>query len=330
MQRFSGLEYLKIDIANQFGLDKEMWEERIDWVDTNINTLEAHMDYADNPILYIKAVQALRDTEAGIPTGFIMGLDSTASGLQIMALLSGCPITAANVNLTNTGKREDIYEKVSNVMNQLPNVNVDRGIIKKPLMTTFYGSMARPKQIFGEDTVELSAFYSTLMKELPGAFQLLGDIQSWWNPTALEHSWSLPDGHVVHAKVLAPVDKKIEVDELNHATFTFRTTANIPQEHGLSLAANIVHSVDAYIVREMVRRTHARGIQLATIHDCFYACPNDMDIIRLIYIQIMMEIAKLDLMQDILREITGNPTYVYTKVSNNLSNLISKSEYALS
>ena len=147
---------------------------------------------------------------------------------------------------------------------------------------------------------------------------------------ALEHKWSLPDGHVVHAKVLVPVDKKIEIDELDHATFTFRTTANQPLEFGLSLAANIIHSIDAFVVREMIRRCHDRGIQMATIHDCFYAHPNDMDIVRLIYICIMMELADSDIMQNILREISGNSTYKFTKVSTNLSEAIRESEYALS
>ena len=38
MQQMTGLEYLKIDIANQYGngLDKSSWEDRIDWVDSNL------------------------------------------------------------------------------------------------------------------------------------------------------------------------------------------------------------------------------------------------------------------------------------------------------
>ena len=80
MQQFTGLEYLKIDIANAFGLDKESWSTRIEWVDNAYLMLENMIETANEPMLYLKAVKALRKTEAGLPSGHAMMLDATSSG----------------------------------------------------------------------------------------------------------------------------------------------------------------------------------------------------------------------------------------------------------
>lgn len=47
---------------------------------------------------------------------------------------------------------------------------------------------------------------------------------------------------------------RIEVDELNHASFTYEFYENEGTDKGLSNAANVVHSVDAFVLREMHRR----------------------------------------------------------------------------
>lgn len=330
MQKFTPIEYVKIDIANQMGYDKWLWQERIEWVNDHEDKLDFYIEQADKPLLYIKAVRALRDAKAGNPTGYIMGLDSTASGLQAMAALSGCFKTASNVNLVDTGNREDIYEKVANGMNKLNDFEVNRGIVKKPIMTTMYGSTKQPEEVFGEATPELEAFYDMLYQECPGPVELLVAIQSCWNPLGLEHSWTMPDGVKIECKVMGVLESSFKIDELDKAEVTYATTVNRPQKKGLSLAANVTHSVDAYIVREMVRRLHKLDIQMAPIHDCFYARPQYMNKVRSTYIQIMAEIADSSLMQDIFRELTGDPKAIYTKCTNKLGDHIRKAEFALS
>lgn len=324
MQTFSGLDYLKIDIANQYGYDKRTWDYRINWTNKYLDRLESFTGRADNKYLFVKAVKAMRDTQAGIPTGFIMGLDATASGLQCMALLSGCQKTARAVNLINTNRREDVYVRIGKEMGR------PKEDIKAPLMTVFYGSVREPEKAFGKDTEDLHKFYDALYTELPGAIDTLELIQECWDPTAYEYNWSLPDGHQVNMKVFQTVDKKIEVDELDHRTFTFRTMMNTPKNKGRSLAANLVHSVDGYIAREVVRRCHADSVQVATIHDSFWTCPNDMNTIRRHFITVMAEIADSNLFTDILREITGDRRLVITKDSKNLGDKIRKCEYPLS
>lgn len=137
MQTFTGIEYIKIAAANEFGKDKLSWVERIKWFDDNQANLRALALDADNKFLYIKALNAYDDAMKGKPTGYIMALDATASGLQIMACLSGCKKTAAAVNLINTGKRQDVYSTIAHEMNNNLNQSekVTRSLVKKPIMT---------------------------------------------------------------------------------------------------------------------------------------------------------------------------------------------------
>lgn len=329
MQRFTGREYIMIDIANHKGLDKLNWDERIQWTQDNMGHLEDISDTTKHPILFRKGVRALRACDRGEAIGFIMSLDATGSGPQIIAGLWGCPYTAMNVNLMPTGKREDIYQKVATELSTITGQTYSRDDVKKPIMTTFYGSKAQPKNVFGDNTPELIAFYTILMQLMPGAMEFMRLVQSFWNPGALEHIWTMPDGHMIRAKVMTAVDKKIEIDELAHKTFTHRAYVNVRQDRGLSLAANIVHSIDGYIVREMVRRARRSNFELATIHDSFWAHPNHMNEVRLLYMQILAEIANMDLLQHILDQL--QPGWgTFTKKATALGPMILQADYALS
>ena len=79
-QRFSGSEYIKIDIANNYGLDKEDWDVRIDWFDKNQDNLMELVKTAETPALFYAAVQAWYAVQRGEPIGYPISLDATASG----------------------------------------------------------------------------------------------------------------------------------------------------------------------------------------------------------------------------------------------------------
>lgn len=341
MKHFTGKEYLFIDIANHYGWDKETWDDRIAWTLETIcevkqpadieDVLLDIVDEAKDPVLYTKAVRTLRMTLEKQATGFIMGLDATASGLQIMAALIGCHTTARNVNLIDTGVRQDIYLKVANNMNSLLNVNdIDRSLVKKPIMTTFYGSKAAPKRAFGEATIELKTFNNVLDIELPGAMELMSDMQSILDPGATSYKWTMPDGHEVINTIMVPQDHRFEISELDGVDFVYRMKVNGANKDDLSMAANIVHSIDGWIVREMIRRAADKKIQMAAIHDSFWCHPNDMNDIRFNYKEILAEVADSNMMQDILQEITGDPSIQFKKRSHNLAAEIRNAEYHLS
>jgi DNA-directed RNA polymerase len=207
--------------------------------------------------------------------------------------------------------------------------DVDRDDAKDATMKALYNSKAEPIRIFGEGTPELSAFYTALHKELPGAMVGLSAINDTWNATALAHTFTLPDGHTAHKKVTDMRIARIEVDELDHVTFSYKFECNEPSDNYRSLAPDIVHSVDSYIVREMVRRANVIGFELAHIHDAFTFHPNYFNSVVQLYREILAEIADSNLLSDILSEISGKKITI-NKFSNDLSKDILKSSYALS
>lgn len=256
MKYYTGYQWLLIDAANQYGHDKLTFEGRLDWANHNLTCLEGHVDTAETKPLYIKAVMAIRKAQQGIPTGHMVGVDACCSGIQIMSVLTGCVAGSDATGLIDPDRRADAYTQTTQVMATILGnaVDITRKQAKQGLMTSFYGSKLTPKTIFGEDSPELDAFYEAATTVAPGAWELLQDLLSSWQPYSLSHNWKLPDGFDARVKVMVPREARLEVDELDHATFTYEFYENMGSKSGLSNVANMTHSVDAYILREMHRR----------------------------------------------------------------------------
>lgn len=252
MQQFSGKSYLKIDIANNYGLDKKSWNERLEWFDANKDRLIELMPQAEEPALYFAGVQAWFNTQRGLPSGYPISLDATASGLQILAVLTGDRKAAELCNVVDTGDRQDaytlIYEGMTATLGQ--HGRISRDDVKNAIVPALYSSRAKPKEIFGEGH-QLTVFYETINMMAPAAWELNEAFIQMWDSSALINSWVLPDNFHVHVKVMARVIENVQF--LNMPYETFRSV-NQPTEEGRSLGANTVHSIDGMIVREVVRR----------------------------------------------------------------------------
>lgn len=253
MQTFTGKEYLKIDIANSFGLDGKIWDERIKWFDDNEADLEKLTHQAKEPAQFMAGTFAWRDTQQGIPTGYMCGLDATASGIQILSVMSGCVQSASMCNLTNTGARQDAYNNTHLLMDKMLTTpfTFNRKGTKNALMTHMYSSTAVPKSVFNEDNGELSCFYQVVDMLFPGANAYNKALANLWNPSTLAHEWKMPDGFDVKIKVMDKVIHNITFMDKNYEVVE---EVNMPKDASRSLPANIVHSIDGMIVREMQRR----------------------------------------------------------------------------
>ena len=310
---------LYIAIANHAGKDKLTWNERIKWVtEQDIDNIEW-----EEPILGRKALRALKDATEGKPSGYVMSLDATCSGLQIMAALSGCKKTAKLVNCIDPDTRYDAYTEVADLMNSKLSSPVPRKITKQVVMTHYYNSKATPKALLAEN--ELETFYAVIEGLMPGAEDVMATINDCWQYGKDHHEWTMPDGHHVYVPVI----------ESDHATYTDEEFGEIPlryyhkttSENFRSLCPNVIHSIDGYIARQMIRRA---PFQLSHIHDCFVFSPDHLQEVSQLYREIMAEIARSDLLQDILRQISGNPNLTLVKHSYDLDQDILQSSYMLS
>ena len=260
MKTYTAFEYLCIDLANNFGHDKWEFEDRIQWVFDHMDKL---WDLVDHPeadkktkALLKKSILTIERARKGIAIGHMVGLDAACSGMQILSCVTGCITGATATGLVIPDKRMDAYKEVTDAMNAIEGilVKVPRQSAKEAVMTSIYGSTAKPKEIFGEESPELNAFYQAMLKVAPGAWEVLEELRNAWTPFAKFHAWKLPDGFDAKVKVMEKVEKRIEVDELDHATFTHEFYVNEGTKTGISLVANVTHSLDAYVLRTMQRR----------------------------------------------------------------------------
>lgn len=252
MQTFTAREYLKIDVANSFGLDKKLWEERIDWFDQHEPMLLTLLDQAEEPAMFFSGIQAWHSVNNHEPIGYPISLDATASGLQILAVLTGDRLAAELCNVVDTGKRQDaytaIYQRMLEVIGEA--AKIERDDTKRAIMTSLYSSRRVPRDVFGEGML-LSVFYNTMRKSAPAAWDLNESFLEMWDKTVLRHEWVLPDNFHVVVPVMETV---YETVHFQNKPYTVNYEVNQPVDQGRSLGANTVHSVDGMIVREMTRR----------------------------------------------------------------------------
>jgi len=250
-------EYLYIDLANHYGLDKLTFSKRIAWVKANRQWLRDWIEDAEEPELFTVCLNAIEQAERGEPITYCISLDATASGLQILSVLTGCRKTAELTNLIPNGERMDIYTYLHKQMN-LPSLPRDK--VKKAVMTAFYGSLSIPKSLFNKK--ELTVFYQTLKEYCPWPWQLNQYLLDNWNPTVSFYHWLMPDAHTVHIPVTNMAHHRIS---FMNQPLTVTTTVQAPNKYGRSLSANLVHSVDGYVVREMVRRCNYSPANVALV-----------------------------------------------------------------
>jgi hypothetical protein len=232
-------DWILVDMARSFGLDKETWSDRLAWAYSHTH----HQVGAKEPFLYHSAQAASYASE----TDHLVSLDATASGIQCLALMAQDPESARAVNL-GTNVVNNPYQRVNDHMGAYP---YDR--VKKAVMTSFYESVKTPKDLFGDD---YQKFVDAASKMLPGPWALKEAISSCMDSREF-YSWTMMDGFTVNMEVTTPVECTMDIGGMD-MTWTEHRRAPVATK---GLTANVTHSLDALVLREVLRRTNVRGTE---------------------------------------------------------------------
>lgn len=328
-----GLKWLKIDIANTYGLDKKLFDERIKWVEDNDLFLEQEATNADSPWEYRNAVKALREHQNGKHVEHMMYLDCTNQALQLFAVLTSCKDTGYLCNVSSGDILTDAYGVVADEMNKISKLDLfDRNNCKKALMTTLYGKMdgeseiilyLNEKGIKYQDKIsddEIGRIFQDAMKHVaPNAMKAMDKLQALNSQERGVYYWKLTDGFQVKYDVKS--NEKIEIDAVTNSGVKFKFERDVevykPNKFNRGMAPNIIHSIDGYVAREMIRRMRANNPMfsryypafITTIHDAFATHPNNVEELRMHYTDILCELNEQDILQDIMSQIEGKPMY---------------------
>jgi hypothetical protein len=235
----SSLDWLRMDVARSYGLDKATWAERLHWSYEN----EGFMPGAKEPFLYKSAWEALQKALAGEEIDHPISLDATASGIQCLSLMAQDPQSAMRVNL-GSDMVHNIYREVQQEMGS-------HGYepVKQATMTHFYESVMTPLMLFGDDYPK---FLEAMQKAMPGPTAIRDAIASCMDCRE-QYRWTMMDGYEVIMDVTTPFTCSMDIGEGHKIEWNEHRKAPVKTK---GLTANVTHSLDALVLREVLRRTH--------------------------------------------------------------------------
>lgn len=346
------MNWLKIDIANHYGLDKETNRVKLTWfkyVSTKrIAALLAAMyskgslyKTADKPLLFKRAIKAYWQAKKGEQINHFVSLDATASGMQILGLMSKDKVICRMTNLTHPDRCYDIYEKIAREVAKyikLPYSKMIRKYCKKATMTYFYNSqkgLVEQSELINNlgGSVKLTAsklesIISSLGRvakkgeklDNNGARLVKDEINKLFHklPKTCEViRFTMPDGFKVELPLIVKAMRQFRVQYKN-INFMYDVLGN-DGSNWRGLVPNIIHAIDSWIAREMVYRAK---FPIYCIHDCFYCHPNNVDEMKANMYEILREGANKDFFNYICKQICENAGIEFKPIDFGKENII--------
>lgn len=262
MKTFTAAQWCLIDLASQFGYDKKPFEYRLQWGRERLKEIKETPNFeltpmakfareADEPEAFALRLLTIVDILEGRENGHLLGLDASSSGPQLLSVLCRCVRGMKNTGVL-TEDVPDLYSLIRDIMKKwLPNVTREQ--IKEALIPWIYGSTSSALKVF-QDYDLAAKFEAACQEAIPFAAYVRQVMIQGWDKTALNYKWELPDGHTS----FVAVTQTMSYDSCRYQgkKYSYLRKENMTKDFGMSLPANITHSFDAYIVRELTARCY--------------------------------------------------------------------------
>jgi DNA-directed RNA polymerase, mitochondrial len=256
---------------------------------------------ADKPVQFVAACHELYEALKQGPDKFVTRLplsyDATCSGLQHLAAMTRAEKEGALVNLMPSENGQDFYQAVADEVAErfehegydCP-IRIDRGRVKRPIMSFLYGAGAGSFQKRRFWKFKLKGIVETLIVELKDDWKKLSKTIvvaiKEKAPRAVEARDFIRRLAELHAEnnkmlrwfTLMPIcNTYYKPDTKQMKNFSGKRTkvtvgdTNEVEEHDaiLGAPANFTHSYDAMLLMMIANAADAEGLPLLTVHDCF-------------------------------------------------------------
>ena len=225
-----------------------------------------------------------------------IALDSKSSCIQLASIMLRDNVALKKVFTVGNKTHKDCKPYVK-IFKKFPQ-ELEKEIKKACVMQFTYGGNSYCVSHLGADVHEFHKLYK---EHLPLVFTFRNACVAGWNDEALAYSWCLPDGFMVNMECTKPISDipdycdtriELEIDGKRHHIKPF-WSINTPLQKGelgtKGIGANLIHSIDAYIMRELVRRCHGQfRISLEQISVGELKCSNNAKSIYDMWVQTKM------------------------------------------
>ena len=308
-------QWLAFQVATTYGRDKDTWDERQDWVMSNLTLISRvandpircrpEWEAAEEPWQFLAACEAyyhcvLAHTRR--TTGHMIAIDATCSGLQILAGLASDRSTAQLVNVLPSDRPQDAYKAVAELSK--PDIPErirpywDRKATKRSVMTIPYNAKPFSNRTYIRDALKekgieiekdeltqaVKAVRGAMDTIVPGPMAVMkwiekevgSIVKAGLKTGGLVLEWETPSGFIVHQRLQKRNVQTLQLQLLGRCTVNITTE----DENQVSLvrhkAATAPNLIHSLDASLLQMASKKFSEPIATIHDSVLTRATDM------------------------------------------------------